>query len=153
MSPITQTPIPLSDEWATPRWLFDHYDRRFRFTIDACAKPWNAKCSRFITPEADGLKQHIIAEKVWCNPPYSQLAAWMERAEKNSAECGSLWICLVPCTPDRHWWSDWVVEQAADVELLTRKLLPSGRIHFEKEDGTSGRAPFASCVVIYGRGM
>ena len=48
MSPITQTRIPLSDEWATPRWLFDHFHAEFLFTLDAAAKPWNAKCPRFL---------------------------------------------------------------------------------------------------------
>lgn len=147
--PITQTKIPLSDEWATPKWLYDHFDREFRFTLDACARPWNAKHPQFIAPWIDGLKQAWPAETVWCNPPYSDIATWMEKAANEALFNGATVVCLVPCTPDRHWWRNNVEMRGAEVRHLTRSLLPTGRVHFEREDGTSGRAPFPSCLVIY----
>lgn len=150
MSPITQTKIPLSDEWATPRWLFQHFDAEFGFTLDACAKPWNAKHERFLT---DGLTASWSGERVWCNPPYSAISDWLYKARCATKLGGAeLVVCLVPCSPDRHWWHDHV-GAASDVRLLTRAILPSGRVHFQKEDGTSGRAPFASCLVIYRRSV
>lgn len=148
MSPITQTPIPLSDEWATPRWLFDHFDAEFHFTLDACAKPWNAKCSEYVTATTPFWHPWVQGSVVWMNPPYSDLSAWMRKAYIESSQRGSLVVCLVPCVPDRKWWSD-QVEGKAEVRHLTRSLLPTGRVHFEKEDGTSGRAPFPSCIVVY----
>lgn len=147
MSPITQTPIPLSDEWATPKWLFDRFDAEFHFTIDACAKPWNAKHETYL--DGWGLEANWEGATVWMNPPYSDIGAWMRKAYSESTKrAGATVVCLVPCTPDRHWWSDWV-EGKAEVRYLTRSLLPSGRVHFEKEDGTSGRAPFPSCIVVF----
>src|SRR5205814_805593 len=39
------------DELGTPPELFDALNRRFSFTVDACAQSYNAKCERFWTPE------------------------------------------------------------------------------------------------------
>lgn len=150
MSPITQTKIPLSDEWATPKWLFEHFDNEFHFTLDACAKEWNAKCERFTPPHIDGLTVSWANERVWLNPPYSDIGAWLYRARRETRFNGAeLVAALVPCSPDRHWWHDHVLIDATEVRLLTRAILPSGRVHFQKEDGTSGRAPFASCLIVY----
>ena len=38
-----------TDEWATPRWVFDALHREFRFTLDPCATPGNAKCPLYFT--------------------------------------------------------------------------------------------------------
>ena len=46
-----------TDLWATPQDFFDELDREFHFTLDPCALPENAKCSRFFTPEDNGLVQ------------------------------------------------------------------------------------------------
>lgn len=147
MSPITQTPIPLSDEWATPRGLYGWADAKFGpFTHDACAMPWNAKHPNYVS--RGGLEvEYGPGDVVWCNPPYSALPEWMSFAYRQSQR-GAVFVCLVPITPDRYWWSDYV-EEKAELIPLTRSVLPSGRVHFEKEDGTSGRAPFPSCFLIY----
>lgn len=150
MSPITQTKIPLSDEWATPVEVFDPLHAEFGFTVDAAAAEWNAKLPRFWDKTIDGLRQNWFGEVVWCNPPYSDIGGWLAKA------VGTTWsrsfpataVCLVPCSPDRHWWSRYV-EGRCEIRLLTRRTLRSGRIHFVKEDGTSGRAPFASAVLVY----
>lgn len=148
MSPITQTPIPLSDEWATPEEIFAPLDTEFGFVLDVAAQSWNAKCTRFLTPALDGLTgDWPVMGAVWLNPPYSEIALWLAKAREQSAR-GATVVCLVPCSPDRHWWADHV-EGECEVRLLTRRMLKSGRVHFVKEDGTSGRAPFASAVLIY----
>lgn len=144
--PITQTKIPLSDEWATPIWLFEKIDAEFGFTLDAAAKPWNAKLGRYVS--TDGLSADWSGNVVWLNPPYSDIASWLYKARVESRRNGATVVALVPCSPDRHWWHDHV-EGVAEVRLLTRALLPTGRVHFQKEDGTTGRAPFASALLIY----
>lgn len=35
------------DDWETPNALFDALDSEFKFQIDVCAKPENAKCELF----------------------------------------------------------------------------------------------------------
>lgn len=143
---ITKEPSPPSDEWATPRWLFDHFDREFRYTLDACAKGWNAKTLWYA--DFDGLELGWDNNVVWCNPPYSNIAPWVEKAHRETQQRCPLATVLVPCVPDRKWWA-LHVEGKAEVRCLTRSLLPSGRIHFEREDGTAGRAPFPSALLVY----
>lgn len=58
-----------TDEWSTPQALFDELNSTFKFTLDPCATPENAKCAKFYTKEQDGLKQDWSGETIWCNPP------------------------------------------------------------------------------------
>ena len=44
-----------SNEWATPKSLFDILDEEFLFTLDPCATKDNAKCSNFYTKEDEKL--------------------------------------------------------------------------------------------------
>lgn len=56
----TMNPVLFSSKnevWATPQGFFDKLNEEFRFTLDPCALPENAKCKRFYTPEQDGLAQ------------------------------------------------------------------------------------------------
>lgn len=147
--PITKTRTARSDEWLTPKWLFDHFDAEFRFTFDGAARASNTKCARF--PEGDGLLVPWHGETVWLNPPYSEIGPWMEKAFLSSHALlrPATVVCLVPNAPDTHWWADWVEGKATEIRLLTRSLLPTGRVHFEKEDGWSGRAGFSSVLVVY----
>ena len=46
-----------SNEWATPKGLFDILDEEFLFELDPCATKDNAKCPKFYTKEDDGLLQ------------------------------------------------------------------------------------------------
>ena len=62
-----------SDIWATPQDFFNNLNAEFNFTLDPCALPDNAKCSKFYTPEQNGLKQDWSNETVFCNPPYSDI--------------------------------------------------------------------------------
>lgn len=59
-----------TDEWATPQAFFDKLNDEFRFTLDPCASPENAKCKKFFTKEQDGRLQDWGKEIVFCNPPY-----------------------------------------------------------------------------------
>ena len=46
-----------STDWSTPQDLFDALDAEFRFTLDPCATPENAKCQTYFTVDEDGLAQ------------------------------------------------------------------------------------------------
>ncbi|SHJ64922.1 DNA N-6-adenine-methyltransferase (Dam) [Desulfofundulus thermosubterraneus DSM 16057] len=37
-------------EWETPQTFFEALNAEFHFTLDVCARPENAKCSRFFLP-------------------------------------------------------------------------------------------------------
>lgn len=98
-----------TDDRATPPDLFDPLDRRFGFTVDAAASPDNAKVARYWTKETDGLSQPWAGERVWCNPPYSDLGAWVRKAWAEwETDCeDSLFVLLLPSNrTEQAWWQD-----------------------------------------------
>ena len=46
-----------SEEWGTPKGLFDRLNKEFNFTLDICASKENAKCPKYYTKEEDAIKQ------------------------------------------------------------------------------------------------
>src|ERR1700722_2755227 len=119
---VTRQPAYLSsksDEWATPRDRFAEWDAEFGFTLDVAATAENALCDRYFTPEDDGLAQRWDGV-VWCNPPYSQLARWLEKAYKESRR-GATVVCLVPSRTDTKAWHKYV-EPYAEVGFIKGRL-------------------------------
>jgi len=47
-----------TDEWATPRALFDELNTEFGFELDPCATEENHKCKKFFTRDDDGLSKN-----------------------------------------------------------------------------------------------
>lgn len=142
------------DERATPRDFFDSLHAEYNFTIDACANNRNTKLARFWTKEQDGLAQSWRGETVWCNPPYSNIGAWVAKASELEAD---LCVMLVPAWTDRSWWHDFIEpfrDLASDgwdgAKIKVRFL--EGRIKFSKPGKCEGDgpAPFG-CVLIYFR--
>ena len=68
-----------SDEWSTPLDIFKELDDEFNFTLDPCATEQNHKCDLYFTAEKDGLSQDWEGHRVFCNPPYSNISAWVEK--------------------------------------------------------------------------
>ncbi|WP_243174908.1 phage N-6-adenine-methyltransferase [Desulfofundulus sp. TPOSR] len=81
-------------EWETPASFFATLNTEFHFTLDVCAKPWNAKCPRYFTPEQDGLQQPWAPEICFCNPPYGrEIGKWVRKAFEE-AQKGAVWsVC------------------------------------------------------------
>jgi phage N-6-adenine-methyltransferase len=122
--------------YETPSYLFSQLNARFRFTLDVCATPENAKCSRFYTTADDGLAQPWTGV-CWCNPPFGrQIPLWLAKANE-AAKAGATVVCLVPVRTDSSWWHAHVVMH--EVEFLPRRLRFVGRKH---------QAPFACAVVV-----
>lgn len=129
----------LTDEWATPRYLFDVLDKEFHFDLDVCADESNHKCARFFTKEQDGLAQEWKGT-CWMNPPYGRMiGAWMRKAYEASRG-GAVVVCLIPARTDTRWWSEYAM-RASELRFI------SGRVKF----GDIGvGAPFPSVIAIFG---
>jgi phage N-6-adenine-methyltransferase len=95
--------------WGTPDFVFDYFDKRFDFTVDAAASKENAKVAVHWNIDDDWFsasREELLKEgftRVWCNPPYSNIKPWVEQARKDR-ELGILTALLVPATPDAGWW-------------------------------------------------
>lgn len=65
---------------ATPRGAFEWANDRWGpFSLDAAASEWNAKCDRYYSEKDDALTQEWTG-RVWCNPPWSNIQPFVEKA-------------------------------------------------------------------------
>jgi phage N-6-adenine-methyltransferase len=132
-----------SDEWETPQWLFDKLNEQYHFNLDLCATSENHKCDKYFTKEQDGLKQDWKGV-CWCNPPYSQVSKWVEKAY-DEAQKGSVIVMLIPARVDTRWFHEWIYEMyGVEVEFL------KGRLKFS---GSKWNAPFPSMIVTFKKNM
>lgn len=74
----------LTDEWPTPRYVFDKLNDEFHFDLDVCADDLNHKCDRYFTKEQDGLRQDWKGT-CWMNPPYGRtIGQWVKKAYESA---------------------------------------------------------------------
>ena len=127
-----------TDMWATPQDFFDRLNAIFRFNVDVCALPDNAKCERFFSPDVDGLQQDWQGV-CWMNPPYGQeIGKWVEKAYRSAKEAGATVVCLLPARVDTRWWHDFCAK--GEVHFV------KGRLKF---GGAKNSAPFPNAVVVF----
>jgi phage N-6-adenine-methyltransferase len=141
---------------STPRWIFDPLNGEWGFTLDAAASPRNAKCAEYFTKETDGLLRSWAGHRVWCNPPYRGLEAWVAKAwAEMRAECRGV-VMLIPANRcEQPFWQQYVepfrdLPMPGDLRLNTRFL--AGRHTFDKPDSLirrSDKAPFGLVLLIW----
>lgn len=132
-----------NEVWATPQDFFDKLNEEFRFTLDPCALPDNAKCKRFYTPEQDGLAQSWGGggENVFCNPPYGKsIYSWVLKCYCEAAKPNTTVVALLPARTDTKWFHEYIYGKAKEVRFV------KGRLKF---GGSTNSAPFPSMVVIF----
>jgi phage N-6-adenine-methyltransferase len=145
------------DDRATTSEDFDRFDDRFEFTIDVAASPHNAKCERFLTVEDDGLRTSWEGERVWCNPPYSNIEPWVQKAHHEWGYGGvELVVMLLPANRTEQGWWQRLIEPYRDRKdsAVHVEFLP-GRMRFiapgADRIGPNERPPFGCCLVIWER--
>lgn len=124
----------------TPQDFFDFLNGIFRFDLDVCALPENAKCERYYTPSDDGLKNPWRGG-VWCNPPYGKdIINWVRKASEEYVKpyCRFI-VMLLPARTDTKWFQEYVYPYA-------RLWFVDGRLRF---GGAQTSAPFPSMVAVY----
>lgn len=129
-----------NDEWATPQDVFDALNDEFHFTLDPCATSENRKCEKYFTKADDGLKMNWGGYRVFCNPPYSKIATWVEKAYSESKKPGTVVVLLIPSRTDTRWFHNFIYGKA-EIRFI------KGRLKF---GGAKYNAPFPSMIVIYG---
>ena len=139
------------DDRETAPEVFGPLHERFRFTLDVAASPHNAKCLRYFTTEDDGLEQSWAGEMVWCNPPYSEIVAWVRKAWSEWETTLGIVMLLPANRTEQRWWQEHV-EPFRDRRALTVEFLP-GRMRFlparQPVDGKGDRPPFGCCLLIW----
>ncbi len=137
-------------EWRTPRWFFNQLDAEFHFTVDVAATKENALCDRYYTKESDGLIHDWSDEVVWCNPPYANVAPWVQRASRATLRRATCVLLLNVCT-DTNWFHDYIWDtDNQDTRPNVEMRLYRGRLVFLDEYGLPGTAPrHPNMVVIF----
>ncbi len=135
----------VGDEWATPDWLWRPLHWEFRFTVDAAASDANHKLPRYWTQETNGLKQPWQGERVWCNPPYSDVEPWVAKAHEEARIGQFLAVLLVPVRTDREWYHRYCIGPHCERRDI------NGRIRFDvPKDCDNPMRPFeASMLLIF----
>lgn len=129
-----------SDEWATPQYLFDMLNSKYRFTLDPCATVQNHKCDKYFTKDMDGLKQSWSGERVFCNPPYGRdIIKWVEKAFWEHVVNKILIVMLLPVRTDTVWFHEYIYGMA-DLYFI------KGRLRF---NDSINSAPFPSMIVVF----
>ena len=85
-----------SDEWTTPDNIYDKLNNEFNFTLDPCATAENAKCKKYFTMIENGLAHSWKNETVFCNPPYSEVKLWVEKAYNECIKNNVITVMLIP---------------------------------------------------------
>ena len=137
---------------------FGPIHERFRFTIDAAATAANARLPRYWTLEDDALRQPWTGERVWCNPPHSDVNRWVAKAwwdMDSPCTAAELIVMLVPANrTEQRWWQEYVEPYRDRAGLGLRVEFLPGRMRFlargQTEIGPNERPPYGCCLLIWG---
>lgn len=149
-----QVAKPDVDDRALPPEDFAKLHARFNFTLDAAAAHHNAKLPRYFTVEEDGLHQSWAGERVYCNPPFSNITPWLIKAGVEM-RCPLVVLLLPANRTEQRWWQDYIepFRDKSDAPLRV-EFLP-GRMRFIQPGktvvGPNERPPFGCCLVIIER--
>jgi len=126
------------------------------FTLDVAAAPHNAKCLRYYTIRDNGLRQPWAHERVWCNPPYSNIGDWVQKAWDEHARADGIAMLLPANRCEQVWWQRLVEPQRDQPDSpLSVTFLP-GRMRFIRPGsnrvGPNERPPFGCCLLTWDLG-
>lgn len=141
------------DTWETPPALLEQYGP---FDLDVAASAETAKAPVWFGPDhpdptlRDALDLGGLwaryGQRAWLNPPYSQIAAFLDRATREvQIAPGFELVCLLPARTDTRWWHTHIWLGSASRHRVEVEFL-RGRLKFS---GSANSAPFPSVVVTF----
>lgn len=143
---------PIDDRATPPEW-FAELHARFRFTLDAAAAAHNTKLPRYFDYEKNGLAQSWAGERVWVNPPFSNLQAWVAKASGEAASTPLIVMLLPANRTEQVWWHAYIEPFRDRPRSGLRVEFVRGRKRFIKAGAESveanERPPFGVCLVIW----
>lgn len=153
------------DDWQTPPDLFARLHAEFAFTLDGAADAHNHLLPRWLGPGGiveDALSvQDNHGEVIFCNPPYSMCAEfvqWASFTARNNGGCTV--VLLIPARTDTRWWHQYIWNTRpgyyhgpyqGDPRVEIRFI--KGRVKFIDGSGASksNSAPFPSAIIVFRR--
>lgn len=133
-----------SDEWYTPKYIFDALGLRFDLDVAAPAGgPRHVPCEAWLEPADDGLARRWHG-LVWMNPPFGHMRhkrAWLSRFFEHGNG-----VALVPDRTSAPWFQDFA--PMADVICWV-----APKIKFERPDGSIGVSPGTGTALLAAGGV
>ena len=113
------------DTYETPMNVFNYFNDQYDFDVDICAQDHTAKCANYLTKEQDALSKSWCFEgdRIWCNPPYSDIKPWIEKAIEAKSD-GSLVVMLVMADQSVGWFKR-ALSEVNEIVIVT-----GGRLSF-----------------------
>lgn len=125
MSDFTKSRISKSDDWRTPKHIYDMLDDEFHFNDDPCPIGGNGGLDR------------EWGTSTFFNPPYSKPEPWVKKAYEESLK-GKIIVGLLRGDTSTRWFHRWVYNKA-EIRFI------EGRLKFNNV----GPAPFPSIIAIW----
>lgn len=133
-----------SDDWQTPRVIYEALNKRFKFTRDAAATKQNSHCARYWTKEDDALLMDWSAEKaLFINPPYSKVAEFLAKAHEPETA-----VFLIPFRPQTGFFLQFVWASPYLHEMM---IIHRGIRFIHPDRVESVRSPMPCCILVYKR--
>ena len=130
-----------SEEWYTPKWIYDLLNTKYKFTLDPCATATSAKTAKYFTKETDGLKQDWGGNVVFVNPPYGRtMYDWVKKCYEESIKPNTKVVLLIPARTDTKYFHEYIYKPENEIRFI------KGRLKF---GNSKNSAPFPSMVVIF----
>ena len=121
-----------TDEWYTPRYIFDALDMVFDLDVAApISGPRYVPCYNWYHAIDRSLARRWYGS-VWMNPPFGhqkQKRQWLSKFFDHGNG-----IALIPDRTSAPWWQEYAIK--ADAILFV-----APKIKFERPDGTLGESP------------
>lgn len=138
----------MNDSYETPAPLYDYFNKRYRFQLDAAATEKNSKCSFFFIDAFSRNRWADYASRIWCNCPYSQQSRWIELCYEQAKLGGVTIVMLVMAFNGEHVWHHCVFGKA------TKLIFIGGRISFVNPDTKKSQRGnrFGSIAIVYEEG-
>lgn len=121
----------LTDNWNTPKSIYQVLDAEFRFDFDPCPEK----------PNFNGLSIEW-GKCNFVNPPYSELAKWLKKGWEQHQQ-GKTVVFLIPSRTDTKAWHEYCMK-ATEIRFI------KGRLKF---GNSKNSAPFPSAIIIFRNGQ
>lgn len=144
-----------SQEYCTPKHLYDQLNAEFNFILDPATTADNPLGTKhFYTKENDGLKNTNswnLGGNVFINPPYHsrRIFNWVEKAISTTTTNENITVVmLLPARTDVKWFHRYVWDQSTPKDRVEVRFI-EGRVRFEVNGKRLDPAPFSSVIVIF----
>jgi len=107
-----------SEEYETPKEIFEPLQKEFNLQLDVCATNENKKCNIFFTKQDDALTKDWN-RNFWMNPPFGRyLRHWVAKAFDESQKHKVNGVLILPVRSNTLWWHKYIIDTKAEVRFL-----------------------------------